>query len=84
MILDHVEDIPGTRHCVLGIRYLSKRPRDRAKFHGTRTPALAIAPARTVTVWLAIDDADAENAAMRFRPRNARQRPASDRSAGRG
>lgn len=29
----------------------------------------ALSPARTVTVWLAIDDADAENAAMRFIPR---------------
>jgi non-heme Fe2+,alpha-ketoglutarate-dependent halogenase len=27
-----------------------------------------LSPARTVTVWLAIDDADAENAAMRFIP----------------
>ena len=28
----------------------------------------ALSPARTVTVWLAIDDADAENSAMRFIP----------------
>jgi ectoine hydroxylase-related dioxygenase (phytanoyl-CoA dioxygenase family) len=28
----------------------------------------ALTPARTVTVWLAIDDADAENSAMRFIP----------------
>ena len=27
-----------------------------------------LSPARTVTVWLAIDDADEENAAMRFIP----------------
>ena len=34
-----------------------------------------LTPSKAVTVWLAIDDADAENACMRLHSRFARARP---------
>jgi len=68
-ILDHVQDILGENIVCWASAVLSKRPRDpkRVPWHQDAS-FWALSPARTVTVWLAIDDADAGNAAMRFIP----------------
>ena len=68
-ILDHVEDIIGPDILCWATAILSKRPRDprRVPWHQDAS-FWSLSPARTVTVWLAVDDADEENAAMRFIP----------------
>lgn len=70
-ILDLVEDIVGRNVLCWASAVLSKEPRDpkRVPWHQDAS-FWALSPARTVTVWLAIDDADAENSAMRFIPRS--------------
>ena len=68
-ILAPVTDLLGPDIIGWGAHFFCKMPSD-----GKRVPwhqdALywPITPARTVTVWLAIDDADPENANMRFIP----------------
>lgn len=68
-ILDAVEDIIGPDIMCWASAILSKKPHDpkRVPWHQDAS-FWKLSPARTVTVWLAIDDADAENAAMRFIP----------------
>lgn len=68
-ILDHVQDLIGPNIICWASAILSKAPGDpkRVPWHQDAS-FWALSPARTVTVWLAIDDADAENAAMRFIP----------------
>lgn len=68
-ILDHVQDIIGENIICWASAILSKSPYSlrRVPWHQDAT-FWSLSPARTVTVWLAIDDADAENAAMRFIP----------------
>mgnify|MGYP001795759058 CR=1 FL=1 len=68
-ILDHVEDIVGPNILCWATAILSKEPHDpkRVPWHQAAT-FWRLSPARTVTVWLAIDDADETNAAMRFLP----------------
>ena len=70
-ILDLVEDIVGPDIVCWATAVLSKAPGDpkRVPWHQDAS-FWALSPARTVTVWLAIDDADAENSAMRFIPRS--------------
>lgn len=68
-ILDHVEDLVGPNIVCWASAILSKRPHDPKKVPWHQDAAFwKLSPARTVTVWLAIDDADAENSAMRFIP----------------
>ncbi|MBY4891912.1 phytanoyl-CoA dioxygenase family protein [Rhodobacteraceae bacterium N5(2021)] len=69
-ILDLVEDITGPDIICWASAILSKAPNDpkRVPWHQDAS-FWQLSPARTVTVWLAIDDADAENSAMRFLPR---------------
>ena len=69
-ILNLVEDIVGPDVICWATAILSKKAGDpkRVPWHQDAS-FWALSPARTVTVWLAIDDADAENAAMRFIPR---------------
>lgn len=69
-ILDLVEDIAGPDILCWASAILSKKPHDpkRVPWHQDAS-FWQLSPARTVTVWLAIDDADAENSAMRFIPR---------------
>ena len=68
-ILDLVEDLIGPDILCWATAILSKPPRDpRAVPWHQDAGFWRLAPARTVTVWLAIDDADAGNAAMRFIP----------------
>lgn len=69
-ILDHVQDIVGPNIVCWASAILSKRPHDpkRVPWHQDAS-FWSLSPARTVTVWLAIDDTDVENSAMRFIPR---------------
>jgi len=68
-ILDLVEDITGPDIICWASAILSKKPNDpkRVPWHQDAS-FWNLSPARTVTVWLAIDDADADNSAMRFIP----------------
>ncbi len=68
-ILDHAEDLIGPDILCWASAILSKAPQDPKAVPWHQDASFwALSPARTVTVWLAIDDADAENAAMRFLP----------------
>jgi len=68
-ILDHVEDLLGPNIVCWASAILSKRPHDPKKVPWHQDAAFwKLSPARTVTVWLALDDADAGNAAMQFIP----------------
>ncbi|MEM8949529.1 MAG: phytanoyl-CoA dioxygenase family protein [Pseudomonadota bacterium] len=70
-ILDLVEDLIGPDIICWASAILSKKPHDpkRVPWHQDAS-FWHLSPARTVTVWLAIDDADDANAAMRFIPRS--------------
>ena len=69
-ILDCVEDIIGPDILCWATAILSKKPHDPKQVPWHQDASFwALSPARTVTVWLAIDDADEENSAMRFLPR---------------
>ena len=68
-ILDLVEDLMGPDILCWASAVLSKRPQDPKAVPWHQDASFwALSPARTVTVWLAIDDADGENSAMRFIP----------------
>jgi hypothetical protein len=68
-ILDHVEDILGPNIVAWGSHFFSKQPRDPKHVPWHQDASYwPFTPARTVTVWLAIDDADENNAAMQFLP----------------
>ncbi len=68
-ILDHVQDIIGENIVCWASAILSKQPGDPKQVPWHQDASFwSLSPARTVTVWLAIDDADAGNAAMRFIP----------------
>jgi len=68
-ILDAVEDLIGPDIVCWASHCFCKLPHD-PKHVPWHQDAIYwhLAPARTVTVWLAIDDADEENAAMAFLP----------------
>ncbi|MDA0989640.1 MAG: phytanoyl-CoA dioxygenase family protein [Verrucomicrobia bacterium] len=69
LILDCVEDIIGPDIIAWGTHYFSKEPHDPKKVAWHQDASYwPLTPARTVTVWLAIDDADRDNAAMMFLP----------------
>lgn len=68
-ILDHVEDLLGPNILCWASAFFAKGAHDPKAVPWHQDAAYwKLSPARTVTVWLAIDDADAENAAMRFVP----------------
>ena len=68
-IVDLVADLVGPDVLCWATAILSKPPRDpRAVPWHQDAGFWHLSPARTVTVWLAVDDADAGNAAMRFLP----------------
>lgn len=70
VILDHVQDIIGPDVMCWGSHFFCKLPGDPRKVAWHQDASYwPLTPARTVTVWLAIDDADRENAAMMFLPR---------------
>lgn len=68
-ILDHVEDIIGPDILCWASAILSKKPHDPKAVPWHQDASFwALSPAHTVTVWLAIDDANEQNSAMRFIP----------------
>ncbi|MCK0149174.1 phytanoyl-CoA dioxygenase family protein [Marivita sp. S6314] len=68
-ILDYVEDLVGPNILCWASAILSKKPHDPKAVPWHQDAGFwSLSPARTVTVWLAIDDADADNSAMRFIP----------------
>jgi non-haem Fe2+, alpha-ketoglutarate-dependent halogenase len=68
-ILDLVQDLIGPNVICWASHFFCKMPFDPKKVPWHQDASFwKLSPARTVTVWLAIDDADAENAAMRFIP----------------
>ncbi|WP_424976293.1 phytanoyl-CoA dioxygenase family protein [Dinoroseobacter sp. S124A] len=70
-ILDVVEDLVGPNIVCWASHFFCKLPGDPKHVPWHQDAAFwHLAPARTVTVWLAIDDTDAENAAMQFIPRS--------------
>ena len=72
-ILDLVQDIIGPDIICWASAILSKKPEGSRKVPWHQDASFwKLSPARTVTVWLAIDDADAQNAAMRFIPNTHR------------
>ncbi|MEO0497223.1 MAG: phytanoyl-CoA dioxygenase family protein [Pseudomonadota bacterium] len=73
-IVEHVEDIIGPNVICWASAILSKAPHDPKEVPWHQDAGFwALSPARTVTVWLAIDDADESNSAMRFIPGTHRQ-----------
>ena len=68
-IVDLVEDILGPHIVCWGSHLFAKLPNDgkEVPFHQDAV-YWPLTPSKTVTVWLAIDDADADNAAMAFVP----------------
>jgi len=68
-MLDYVEDLIGPNIVCWASHFFCKMPGDtkRVPWHQDAS-YWNLTPARTVTAWLAIDDADVENAAMRFIP----------------
>ncbi|MGB0439055.1 MAG: phytanoyl-CoA dioxygenase family protein, partial [Paracoccaceae bacterium] len=68
-ILDHVQDILGPDIICWASAILSKRPHDPKKVPWHQDAAFwRLSPARTVTVWVAIDDVDRSNSAMMWIP----------------
>jgi hypothetical protein len=69
VILDHVQDIIGPDVVCWGSHFFCKQAGDPRKVAWHQDASYwPFTPARTVTVWLAIDDADRGNAAMMFLP----------------
>ena len=68
-ILDYVQDLLGEDLVLWGTHYFTKLPGDckRVSWHQDAS-YWPLTPSKTVTVWLAIDDADVENGAMQFIP----------------
>ena len=64
-----VRDLLGENVAGWGSHYFCKLPRDGKVVHWHQDASYwPMTPSRTITVWLAIDDADVENACMRFIP----------------
>ena len=84
-ILDLVEDILGPDILCWATAILSKRPHDPKAVPWHQDASFwSLSPARTVTVWLAIDDADEKNSAMRFIPGSHNQGAMAVRQSGEG
>ena len=68
-ILDYVEDLVGPNIIAWGSHFFCKLPHDPKHVPMHQDASYwPLSPARTVTVWLAIDDADSQNSAMQFIP----------------
>ncbi|TWT52470.1 Phytanoyl-CoA dioxygenase (PhyH) [Rubripirellula amarantea] len=70
-IVDAVADLLGPNVVCWGSHFFCKMPHDgkRVPWHQDST-YWPLSPTKTVTVWLAIDDADSDNANMKFIPRS--------------
>lgn len=68
-LLDYVEDLIGPNIVAWATHYFCKMPHDPKHVPWHQDASYwPLTPARTVTVWLAIDDTDVENSAMKFLP----------------
>lgn len=68
-IVAYVKDILGEDVVAWGSHFFCKMPHDGKKVSWHQDAAYwPLTPSMAVTVWLAIDDADVENAAMRYIP----------------
>ena len=69
LIVAHARDLLGEHVIAFGSHFFCKMPRDgkRVAWHQDAS-YWPLSPSKTVTVWLAIDDADIGNACMRFIP----------------
>ena len=68
-IVDCAADILGENVVAWGSHYFCKMPGDTKTVSWHQDASYwPMSPSKTVTVWLAIDDADCENACMRFIP----------------
>ncbi len=66
-IVDYVTDLLGPNVVGWGSHYFCKLPGDAKQVAWHQDASYwPLTPSKTVTVWLAIDDADRENACMRF------------------
>ena len=67
--MDCVQDVIGANVICWGTHYFCKMPNDgkRVSWHQDAS-YWPLTPSKTVTVWLAIDDTDAENGAMQVVP----------------
>jgi hypothetical protein len=75
-IVARVRDLLGADLIGWGSHYFCKLPRDGREVCWHQDAIYwPLTPSRTVTVWLAIDDADAENACLRFIPGTHRGGP---------
>jgi len=70
-LVSAVADLLGENIVCWGSHFFCKMPRDgkRVPWHQDST-YWPLSPTKTVTVWLAIDDADPENANMKFIPKS--------------
>jgi non-heme Fe2+,alpha-ketoglutarate-dependent halogenase len=70
-ILAIVEDLLGPNFLCVGTHFFCKAPGDekRVTWHQD-APYYQLSPSRSVTAWLAIDDVDEENGAMKVIPRS--------------
>jgi ectoine hydroxylase-related dioxygenase (phytanoyl-CoA dioxygenase family) len=69
VILDYVEDLLGPNFVAWGTHYFCKLPGDgKSVSYHQDASYWPLTPTKTVTVWLAIDDADRENGCMRVLP----------------
>ena len=70
-IVNHVKDILGENVVGWGSHFFCKMPYDgKAVSWHQDASYWPLTPSKTATVWLAIDDADTENACMRFIPKS--------------
>ena len=68
-ILDYVQDLLGENLVCWATHYFAKMPGDGKQVSWHQDASYwPLTPSKTVTVWLAIDDADKENGAMQFIP----------------
>ncbi len=68
-ILDYVEDILGPNIVCTMTHYFSKMPSDVKSVYWHQDASFwALTPSKVVTAWLAIDDVDVENGAMKLFP----------------
>jgi non-haem Fe2+, alpha-ketoglutarate-dependent halogenase len=70
-LVAHVKDLLGEDVIGWGSHFFCKMPADgkRVSWHQDAS-YWPLTPSKTVTAWLAIDDADVENACMRYLPRS--------------
>ena len=75
-ILDYAEDILGPNLVVSMTHYFAKMPNDATAVYWHQDASFwALTPSKVLTVWIAIDDVDVENGAMKVFPGTHRLGP---------